>query len=80
MRPGDFPLGSTESRAAARLLARKRTDQRERLEIIIMGEDGPPRASPWTEDRNGTGRLMRTLSVPDGMSAEEARRIVDGKS
>ena len=76
-KPGDFPVGSPASRAAARMLAQHRNDQRERLEIIIRGEE-ELRATPWTEDFNGSGKLMRVLCVPDGMTIEEAQRIVDG--
>jgi hypothetical protein len=70
------------------MLAQHRNDQRERLEIIIRADVRPyrpgddaslPHATPWTEDFNGSGKLMRTLCVPEGMTIEEARRIVDGQ-
>jgi hypothetical protein len=55
-------------------------DSRERLEIIIdiprpHREDDKPHATPWFERPDG--KLMRTLIVPEGMSIETARSIVD---
>jgi hypothetical protein len=37
-----------------------------------------PYASPWQNTLDG--RLMRTLYVPDGLTADHARRIVDEES
>src|SRR5690349_6968017 len=62
-RPGDFPLGSVESRAAARMLAGKREDTKKRIEVRTnvsrytwMGDDPMPedwgaqlRATPWND-------------------------------
>ena len=39
------------------------------MEMIIIGDVGLPYASPWMEDRNGSGELIRALCVPDGMNA-----------
>jgi len=69
---------SPESRAAARLLARERADRRERLEFIIRGDVGP-HATPWMEDHNGIRMPVRCLCMPEGMSLEEARLVVEGK-
>jgi hypothetical protein len=84
-KPGDFPLKSTESRAAARILAGRKSDKFGRIEIILSPwatpATEPPKATPWTFCDGGAfdGKLVRTLHVPDGMSADEARRIVDHK-
>ena len=74
-RPEDFPLGSPQSRAAARLLAANRHDTRKRIEIVShvprpwAGEGLPPltwnrvpSADPWKETRDG--RLSRTVYIP----------------
>jgi hypothetical protein len=59
------------------MLAQSRTDRRERLEIIIRADMRPsrpgddaslPHATPWTGDFSGSGKLMRTLCVPEGMT------------
>jgi len=83
LKPGDFPLGSLESRAAARMLVHQRGEQCDRLEIIVFGEpadDGAPLATPWMKDQNGSELLIRILGVPQGMTVEEARRMVDSNS
>ena len=76
------PMGSPKSRAAARMLAQQKRDVRQRLEIVIniprpRADNTKPDATPWIGDYNGSGKLVRTLYVPDGMSVEDARRIVD---
>ncbi len=73
LHPADFPVGSAQSRAAARMLAQQRENQRERLEIIITGE-AELHGTPWTECSDGT--LMRTLCLPGNMSiaGDEVRR------
>jgi hypothetical protein len=84
-RPGDFPVGSPESRAAARLMLSDRERERDRLELIHHvprpERDGhsneEPHATPWTETLDG--RLMRVLYVPPAMTVDVARRIVDGQ-
>jgi hypothetical protein len=48
-----------------------------------MTDATEPSATPWLESvfSGGPlgGKLVRTLSVPNGMSPDEARRIVDFK-
>ena len=77
-KPGDFPIGSVESRAAIRLQLSKQTDAVSCTEIVSRVSrpwrgDGPepedwnkvPRTSasqPWGEG------LMRILYVPTGMA------------
>ena len=81
-RPGDFPIGSALSRAAARMLLKNHRDTRKRIEIVtnalLPDENGVPHdrakpfATPWTGDDRV---LVRILYVPEGMSKEEARKV-----
>jgi len=47
-KPGDFPIGSVESRAAARALAEHKTEAKEvlRVEVKRMWERGPGKLPP----------------------------------
>jgi hypothetical protein len=50
--PGDFPVGSIESRAAARARLEKRTEPVVRVTIVHIGQDGsqplpPPSRCDW---------------------------------
>jgi hypothetical protein len=77
-RPGDFPIGSVESRAAMRLQLKNQGDTRRRLEFVTnvcrpwRGE-GPtpegwnkePRVGPWQDCGDV---LMRMFYVPTGMA------------
>lgn len=77
MRPGDFALGSAESRAAARALLESRTDNRERLDILIdigVPPDDEPRIGEWEEGADG--KLVRICVLPEDMTLQEAERIV----
>jgi hypothetical protein len=73
-KPGDFPLGSAESRAAARMAAEIRQDTRERLEFVSHiprpwrgeGPEPPdwnkvPRTGPW---QDVGGMLLRCAWKP----------------
>ena len=68
-KPGDFPLGSPASRAAARLQAGRLSDSRRRIQIIsnvILPDEDPrdptiPHASEW---RDCGDSLMRMVYVP----------------
>lgn len=80
-RPGIYPIGSPQSRAAARMLAQQKDEQRDRLEVILSGkvcrasaDPALPSATPWMACSNG--KFMRGLIVPDGMTVEEARHHV----
>ena len=82
-KPGNFPIGSPESRAAARLTLEYASDNRERFEFVSHiprpNEDNTrPHATPWVD--YGDGILRRILYVPPGMDKAEARRIVDAGS
>jgi hypothetical protein len=84
-KPGDFPIGSALSRAAARMLLKNQRDTRKRIQMVtnaFFAEDeagrpldtSKPLATPWTGNAE---TLVRILCVPDGMTKEEAMRIVD---
>jgi len=76
--PGDFPIGSLESRAAARALLEGNT--RQRLEFIHYVPIRPiqdmtkPHATPWVVTQDG--ELFRLVYVPADMDTEEAQRIL----
>lgn len=83
-KPGDFPIGSVESRAAMRFeLSNERSAPSYAVEIIShiprpWRGDGPePRdwnKTPRVEASQPCGdRLTRILYVPAGMTADEAR-------
>ncbi len=88
MRPGDFPIGSPESRAIARLIGQQQEYERKQawlarektvLAFPILGppssESNKPCRSEWFESR-GSNKLCCILWVPPDMSVEEATRIV----
>jgi hypothetical protein len=72
LKPANFPVGSPESRAAARTLVQRRLSQQKRCQFVhsVRGPwrgEGPepfdvPRAHPWTEGRDGT--LCRVVYIP----------------
>ena len=76
--PGRFPVGSAQSRAAARTLLERRNAGRKRLNIILSTEcdsvSTEPRLGEWREGADGT--LIRFCFLPAGMELEEAERIV----
>ena len=79
IKPGNFPIGSPQSRAAARLRLEHMNDDRERIQLISFvprpnQDNTRPHATPWHECDDG--RLFRVLYVPHGMEDSEARRIV----
>lgn len=85
-KPGDFPIGSALSRAAARMLLKNQRDTRRRIQVVTNAlfasvdeagrplDKSKPHATPWT---GNTETLVRILYVPDGMTKEEAQRIAD---
>jgi hypothetical protein len=78
MKPGNFVLGSEKSRAAARRLADQRTAGTVATTIWMdIGHVGEPSCSPWTEGEDGS--LGRICCIPDGMTIEEAKRILARK-
>jgi hypothetical protein len=75
MKPGDFALGSERSRAAARRLVDQRSSGKQRFTLIMdVAYVGEPRCSPWIEAEDGT--LSRVYCLPEGMTLEEAERIM----
>ncbi len=78
MNPSDYPLCSTQSRAAARALLERRFATRKRIDVISSiprpGGDGGIRVGTWTECDDGS--LFRVSTIPSGMTIEEAERIV----
>jgi hypothetical protein len=83
-RPGNFPIGSPESRAAARMLMGSRRDNRKRIQFVtnvsFPDHDGPPGdrsklyVTPWTETQDGC--LFRFVYVPNGTDDETEERLV----
>lgn len=79
LKPGDFALGSSQSRAAARALLARRFEAQKKVQVICSiprpGADvGEIRIGDWMEGPDGT--LFRTCNIPDGMTIQEAERIV----
>src|SRR5277367_189975 len=77
MKPSDYPLGSTQSRAAARASLERRFAGRRRIDVVSCvprpGGDGGIRIGTWIECDDGS--LFRLSTVPPGMTIEEAERI-----
>ena len=79
-KPGDFPIGSPESRAAARMLMRSRVDNRKRLQFItntmLAHHDGnpEPHVTPWIETLDGG--LFRFVYAPNGTDEETKERLL----
>ena len=66
------------NRGLARLLLQSRQVTRERLELIVGGDNGPdsrPRATPWREGEPD-GPRSRMISIPAGMTIAEGLRVV----
>jgi hypothetical protein len=78
-RPGQYAVGSPQSRAAAGAILERRFGARDRLQIIFplsLRHPGckEPFSGEWTEGIDGT--LYRNCSLPDGITLEEAGRVV----
>ena len=78
VKPGDFPLRSRQSRAAARLLLIGKHSTVERREIIL-GQDGldGPKATEWGAGYKD-GVLGRIVSIPEDMTIAEGLRVLGG--
>jgi hypothetical protein len=75
--PGSFPIGSAESRAAARFLLSSKEileGQGTLLRLVAIGEDPIPGAKCTCKPRAGTFALCQCC-IPPGMTVEEAERI-----
>jgi len=69
-------LGSERSRAAARqMLLQKRAEEGQKQFTLINDLYwGEPHIGPWVEAEDG--ELVRICNIPEGMSLEEAERII----
>jgi hypothetical protein len=87
LKPGDFPIGSVLSRAAARMLLKNQRDTRQKIQVttnvrIVCDPDGnlpdatEPHATPWIGDSKTVTRL---LYVPADMSTGDAEKAVDDR-
>jgi hypothetical protein len=76
--PGRYPIGSPESRAAARAALERRYAQRRRIDVVSSiprpGAEGEIRIGTWIEGEDGV--LFRFSTIPPGMTIQEAERIV----
>jgi hypothetical protein len=78
MKPGDFPIGSTESRAAARAMLKSRMKGRPTVKMLgrYVGKDESALIiGPWQSSNNGG--FWRGLQVPRGSSKEAINRFLD---
>lgn len=78
-RPGDYALGSAQSRAAARAALEQRLAGRKKLDIVFLSSVPFPhgegvKVGEWQEGAGGIP--MRFSWLPAGMTIEEAERIV----
>jgi hypothetical protein len=77
VKPGDFALGSSQSRAAARALLARRFAARKRIDVLSTiprpGSNGEIRIGTWHEGQDGV--LFRFSTIPAGMTIQEAERI-----
>lgn len=70
-RPGQFPVGSPSSRAAARSLIEERRSRADMTDIVdALANVGTPMFGPWMEDEDGS--FTRRSQIPPGMTFEEA--------
>ncbi len=75
IKPEAFPLGSPQSRGAARAKLQQQRAGRERIDLILDMGSGIEnlKIGEWTEGEDGP--LVRVSIIPNGMSMEEAERI-----
>jgi len=79
MKPSDYPLRSSQSRAAARMLLEHREQQHERMEAICVYKDlNEPHASAWVEIE--ANRMHRVVRIPGGMTLAEGLQAIGGYS
>jgi hypothetical protein len=77
LRPGGFPLGTAQSRAAARGLLERRYTERRRIDVICsIPRPGGDEISIGAWQEGADGSLLRFSNIPAGMTIEEAERIV----
>jgi hypothetical protein len=77
-KPGDYAVGTPESRAAARAMLEAKRADRKRVDIVCSiprpGAEDAIHIGKWIE--NPDGSLFRFSNVPAGMTIAEAERIV----
>lgn len=76
LHPADFPVGSAQSRAAARMLAEARVNQRRQSTVVIVGMwRGRENIviGDWHQDSHGG--LVRTVSMPSEIGPDDSLRI-----
>lgn len=76
----ELPVGSPQSRAAARLLLGQRIDSQEKLTIILAynPQAGEPLTEPSVSEWRTSvldGRLYRTIVLPDEREKEALRAL-----
>ena len=74
-RPGEYALGSAQSRAAARAMIADQISKRDTLTIVMSSfipdlKITEPNITEWREGANG--QLYRKAYLPPGMTLEEA--------
>jgi hypothetical protein len=74
-RPGDFELGSPQSRAAARRMLLQRMEGRVRREVIIRVKLEKPRADEYGKNANSE-EFSRLVAIPHGMTIADGLSIV----
>jgi len=82
LKPGDFPLSSNRSRAAARAMLLAKAARKGRTEIILgcsTRERSIPHATEWRDDAKGE-RRARLISIPEGMTLEQGLQALGGYS
>lgn len=77
--PASFPVGSDESRAAARALLEERENISDRLQVVSHiphwdQDNTRPHIGPWQPTISGTP--MRVVYVPPGTDEETLRQLL----
>ena len=87
-KPGDFPIGSVESRAAMRFQLSNQSGESRVLEFVShisrpwRGSGAEPEEwnrAPRVIEQSWDDGVMRILYVPPGMAEGEARKIAEGR-
>jgi hypothetical protein len=77
--PGDFPLGSIESRAVARARVQRSIEGRERTTFLLLGFGlkamSVKKADIGQWDQQSDGSFTRQVTGPSEMSSEDALEI-----
>jgi len=79
LKPGDFPLSSNLSRAAARAILAERQSAYERREVIICNRSESPHATQWHFDVK-EHKAGRVISIPQGVTLDTGLRALGGFS